>query len=47
MNILYVLAGIASVALSVHLLADLLKPEWFECRPPRRFCWTPPLAFSE
>ncbi len=30
MNILYVIAGVASVALSIYLLAALLKPEWFE-----------------
>jgi K+-transporting ATPase KdpF subunit len=30
MNVVYVLAAIASVALSVYLLAALLKPEWFE-----------------
>jgi K+-transporting ATPase KdpF subunit len=29
-NILYVLAAIASAALSVYLLIALLKPEWFE-----------------
>jgi K+-transporting ATPase KdpF subunit len=29
-NVLYLLAAIASVALSVYLLAALLKPEWFE-----------------
>ena len=30
MNVVYVLAAIASVALSLYLLAALLKPEWFE-----------------
>jgi K+-transporting ATPase KdpF subunit len=30
MNVLYLLAGIASVALSAYLLVALLKPEWFE-----------------
>jgi len=30
MNVLYVLAAIASVALSAYLLVALLKPEWFE-----------------
>jgi K+-transporting ATPase KdpF subunit len=30
MSILYVIAGVASVALSIYLLAALLKPEWFE-----------------
>jgi K+-transporting ATPase KdpF subunit len=29
-NALYAIAGIASVALSIYLLAALLKPEWFE-----------------
>jgi len=29
-NVLYALAAIASVALSLYLLAALLKPEWFE-----------------
>lgn len=29
MNILYVAAGVISVALLVYLLAALLKPEWF------------------
>jgi K+-transporting ATPase KdpF subunit len=30
MNVLYALAAIAAVALSLYLLAALLKPEWFE-----------------
>lgn len=30
MNVLYVLAGLGSVVLSVYLLIALLKPEWFE-----------------
>ena len=30
MNILYLIAAIASVALSGYLLVALLKPEWFE-----------------
>jgi K+-transporting ATPase KdpF subunit len=30
MNILYLFAAIAAVALSAYLLAALLKPEWFE-----------------
>jgi K+-transporting ATPase KdpF subunit len=29
MNILYIVAGVISVALLVYLLAALLKPEWF------------------
>jgi K+-transporting ATPase KdpF subunit len=29
MNILYVVAGIVSLALLVYLFAALLKPEWF------------------
>lgn len=29
MNILYVIAGVVSVALLIYLLAALLKPEWF------------------
>ncbi len=30
MNLLYVIAAIASVLLSGYLLGALLKPEWFE-----------------
>ena len=30
MNALYVVSGVIAVALSVYLLAALLKPEWFE-----------------
>jgi K+-transporting ATPase KdpF subunit len=30
MNVLYLLAALASVALSAYLLVALLKPEWFE-----------------
>lgn len=30
MNVLYLIAAIASVALSGYLLVALLKPEWFE-----------------
>ncbi|MEO5623897.1 MAG: potassium-transporting ATPase subunit F [Dokdonella sp.] len=30
MNILYLLAALAAVALSGYLLVALLKPEWFE-----------------
>ena len=30
MNVVYVLAAVAAVALSFYLLAALLKPEWFE-----------------
>jgi K+-transporting ATPase KdpF subunit len=30
MNVLYMLAAIAAVLLSVYLLFALLKPEWFE-----------------
>ncbi len=30
MNVLYVIAALASVAMSIYLLAALLKPEWFE-----------------
>ncbi len=30
MNLLYVISGLASAALSVYLLVALLKPEWFE-----------------
>jgi K+-transporting ATPase KdpF subunit len=29
MNILYIAAGIISLALLVYLFAALLKPEWF------------------
>ncbi len=29
MNILYLVAGIISLALLVYLFAALLKPEWF------------------
>jgi K+-transporting ATPase KdpF subunit len=29
MNILYIVAGIVSLALLVYLFAALLKPEWF------------------
>ena len=30
MSTLYLIAALASAALSVYLLAALLKPEWFE-----------------
>jgi K+-transporting ATPase KdpF subunit len=30
MNVLYVVSGVIAFALSVYLLAALLKPEWFE-----------------
>ena len=30
MSALYLIAALASVALSAYLLAALLKPEWFE-----------------
>lgn len=30
MNVLYVLAALAAVALSGYLLVAMLKPEWFE-----------------
>jgi K+-transporting ATPase KdpF subunit len=30
MNIVYWISGLIAVALSVYLLAALLKPEWFE-----------------
>jgi K+-transporting ATPase KdpF subunit len=30
MNILYLFAGVISVALLVYLVLALLKPEWFE-----------------
>lgn len=30
MNIVYFIAGVAAVVLSLYLLAALLKPEWFE-----------------
>ena len=30
MNILYLLAAMAAIALSAYLLVALLKPEWFE-----------------
>ncbi len=30
MNVLYLIAAIASVALSGYLLVALLMPEWFE-----------------
>jgi K+-transporting ATPase KdpF subunit len=30
MNVLYLIAALAAVALSAYLLAALLKPEWFE-----------------
>ncbi len=30
MNVLYVLAGLISVALAGYLCVALLKPEWFE-----------------
>lgn len=29
MNILYIVAGVISLALLVYLFAALLKPEWF------------------
>jgi K+-transporting ATPase KdpF subunit len=29
MSVLYVLAGVVTLALVVYLLAALLKPEWF------------------
>lgn len=30
MNLLYVVSGVIAIALSIYLLAALLKPEWFE-----------------
>ncbi|MCE7950201.1 MAG: K(+)-transporting ATPase subunit F [Xanthomonadales bacterium PRO7] len=30
MNLVYGISGLIAVALSVYLLAALLKPEWFE-----------------
>jgi len=30
MNALYLVSGVIAVALSLYLLAALLKPEWFE-----------------
>ena len=30
MNLLYWIAGLIAFALSIYLLAALLKPEWFE-----------------
>ena len=30
MNLLYLIAGLISVALLVYLLLALLKPEWFD-----------------
>ena len=30
MNVLYLLAALAAVALSGYLLVAMLKPEWFE-----------------
>ena len=30
MNLLYLLAAVAAIALSGYLLMALLKPEWFE-----------------
>ncbi len=30
MNVLYLISAMASIALSIYLLAALLKPEWFE-----------------
>jgi len=30
MNILYLLAAVAAIALGGYLLVALLKPEWFE-----------------
>ena len=30
MNVLYLISGVIAVALSLYLLAALLKPEWFE-----------------
>jgi K+-transporting ATPase KdpF subunit len=30
MNVLYLVAGVIAVVLSLYLLAALLKPEWFE-----------------
>ena len=30
MNVLYLVSGAIAVALSLYLLAALLKPEWFE-----------------
>jgi K+-transporting ATPase KdpF subunit len=29
-NVLYVVSGVIAVALSLYLIAALLKPEWFE-----------------
>jgi len=29
-NVLYLISGVIAVALSLYLLAALLKPEWFE-----------------
>jgi K+-transporting ATPase KdpF subunit len=30
MNLLYLIAGLISVALLIYLLLALLKPEWFD-----------------
>jgi len=30
MKVLYLIAGVIAVVLSLYLLAALLKPEWFE-----------------